>query len=111
MAGYSGTPLIKKLGIKSDFTIFIQGGPSRYFEWISPLPERIKVMKRITKEQVDFIHLFAVERKTFEKEFITLKKILKKEGILWVSWSKKASKVPTDVDDRIIRVHSKSHRF
>ena len=103
MAGYSGTPLIKKLGIKPDFRILLQNEPPHYFDLITPLPENIKVIKKSAKEAVDFIHLFVLERKIFEKEFNALKKNLKKDGMMWISWPKKSSKVPTDLDENIIR--------
>ncbi|HCM78054.1 MAG TPA: DUF3052 domain-containing protein [Cytophagales bacterium] len=109
MSGYSGTPLIKKLGIKSGLTLRIIAAPSDYWDWISPLPEDIKVMSRSKKEAADFIHLFAKERKVFEKEFLKLKQELKKDGMLWVSWPKKASKVPSDLDETIIRQFGLAH--
>lgn len=102
-AGYSGTSLIKKLGIKPGLSIRVVNEPANYWEWISPLPEKIKVISRAKKESADFIHLFTKERAKFEKEFLKLKAELKKEGMLWVSWPKKSSKVASDLDENIIR--------
>ncbi|MEQ8363441.1 MAG: DUF3052 domain-containing protein [Cyclobacteriaceae bacterium] len=102
-AGYSGTPLIKKLGIQPGFSIRIVNEPQSYWDWISPLPEDIKVLTRAKKEGIDFIHLFCMEKKKFEKEFLKLKADLKKDGMLWVSWPKKSSKVASDLDENIIR--------
>jgi hypothetical protein len=103
MAGYSGTPLLKKLGIKPDFRIILQNAPSPYLDWLSPLPEGIKIVKKSAKDDIDFTHLFVLKRSVFEKEFLIFKKNLKKDGMMWISWPKKSSKVPTDLDENIIR--------
>jgi len=103
MAGYSGTPLLKKLGIKPDFKIILKNEPSLYLDWISPLPEEVKIVMKSTKDDVDFVHLFVLKRKDFEKDFKAFKKNLKKDGMMWISWPKKSSKVPTDLDENIIR--------
>jgi hypothetical protein len=102
-AGYSGTPLVKKLGLKPDYQCLTFNEPSDYWTWLSPLPKEIKVRQKSGNEEMDFIHLFVKEKKTFEKEFLRNKKYLKKDGTLWISWPKKASKVPTDLDENIIR--------
>ncbi len=100
MAGYSATPLLKKLGIKPGHRCLVHNEPAAYWDWLSPLPEEVHVAAR---GEADFIHLFTQTRKDFEKQFTVLKKRLKKDGMLWVSWPKKASKVPTDLDENIIR--------
>jgi|APTNR8051073442_1049403.scaffolds.fasta_scaffold00033_38 hypothetical protein len=102
MAGYSATPLQKKLGIKEGYTVFLFQPPDHYFDWINPLPKEVTVKDRLSGK-VDFIHLFTKDQKTFAKEFLKCKKYLKKEGMLWISWPKKASKVPTDLDENVIR--------
>lgn len=101
--GYSGTPLIKKLGIKPGYSVLVKHEPIAYWDWISPLPEDLSVVERSKKGGVDFIHLFVIQRKVFERDFLTLKKQLKKSGMLWVSWPKKSSKVASDLDEGIIR--------
>ncbi len=103
MAGYSRTPLLQKLGIKPDYKVIIQNEPANYFDLLSLIPERVSLLKKTTKDKVDFIHLFVSERKIFEKEFITLKDTMKKDGMMWISWPKKASKVQTDLEETIIR--------
>jgi hypothetical protein len=102
MAGYSNTPLQKKLGIKEGMSLCVLYAPTNYFDLISPLPEKILVKRKLSGE-LDFEHLFVTEFKIFKKEFIKCKKTLKKDGMLWVSWPKKASKVTTDLDENIIR--------
>lgn len=102
-AGYSGTPLTKKLGIKEGFMLRILDEPAHYWDLISPLPDRIVVMERAKKERADFIHLFVEKKNAFEKKFPKLKAELKKTGMLWVSWPKKTSKIQSDLDGNIVR--------
>jgi hypothetical protein len=102
MAGYSGTPLVKKLGLKEGFSIFVHQAPNAYFDWLGPLPPGV-VTKVKAASELDFIHLFVKDARTFQQEFGRYKKYLKKNGMLWVSWPKKSSKVPTDLDENVIR--------
>lgn len=102
MAGYSGTPLLKKLGLKPGSRVYVHQAPKDYFAWLSPLPEGVKVVDKLAG-QLDFIHLFVRDDKTFRKEFAKGRKVLKDDGMLWVSWPKKSSKVETDLDENIIR--------
>ncbi len=103
MAGYSGTPLLKKLGIKPDFKIILKNEPPLYLDWLSPLPEGVTIARKSTKADVDFVHLFVLKRADFQKDFKLFKENLKKDGMMWISWPKKSSKVPTDLDENVIR--------
>lgn len=102
MAGYSGTPLVKKLGIKPGALLYVIEPPVEYFKWLGALPDGVSVKSKLAGE-LDFIHLFVKDRKTFQQFFLKSKKFLKKDGMLWVSWPKKSSKVPTDLDENNIR--------
>lgn len=102
MAGYSGTPLVKKLGIKPGLRIYFFEPPEKYFDWLRPLPEEIHISERATAP-LDFIHVFAKDQKIFQREFLKARKILNKEGALWISWPKKSSGVTSDLDENIIR--------
>ena len=82
--------------------IFVSDPPAAYFDWISPLPKGLSVKQKLGGE-LDFIHLFVHQLTVFQKEFLLTKKHLKKTGMLWVSWPKKSSKVPTDLDENVIR--------
>lgn len=101
MAGYSETPLAKKLGIKPGHKCLLFGEPEKYFDWISPLPQDAKFVK--AGKDLDFVHVFAKDFKMFSKQFIANKKLLKKDGMMWISWPKKSSKIATDLDENIIR--------
>ena len=103
MAGYSGTPLLKKLGIKPGHQIKTVHEPMAYWDWLAPLPAGATPSKNDINETMDFIHLFVKDRKTLEKEFPKNKKLLKKDGMLWISWPKKSAKVATDLDENTIR--------
>ena len=102
-AGYSGTPLVKKLGIKPGIKALIVDEPKAYFDWINPLPDGTKFLKKAPTGQVEFIHLFVTTLKDFSKQFKDGKKILAKDGMMWISWPKKSSGMATDLDENIIR--------
>ncbi|HEX2787711.1 MAG TPA: DUF3052 domain-containing protein [Ignavibacteria bacterium] len=98
-SGYSGTPLAKKFGIKPGFNIEIINAPEHYFELFTDMPETISD----SKSKKDFIHFFTKEIKELEKNIPKLRKQIVPNGIIWISWPKKSSKVPTDVTEDIIR--------
>jgi hypothetical protein len=102
MAGYSGIPLIQKLGLKSGFQLLAINAPKGYFKWLGKLPEGVKVVSD-HQSPLDFIHFFAQDRKEYEKQLPKLKKALAQDGMIWVSWPKAASKVPTDVTEKVVR--------
>jgi hypothetical protein len=108
MAGYSGTPLLKKLGIKASYRMYVLNPIPDYFNLIAPLPDDVYVMEMLT-EEADLIHVFTDSRRDFEKAFLRSKKQLNKNGMLWVSWPKKSSKIPTDLDENVIREFGLKH--
>ena len=99
-AGYSGTPLAKKLGIKEGFTIALFNQPKYYFSLFTDFPENVKV---INKTGVDLVHYFATEEKKLQKDIRRLKNCIQPNGVIWISWPKKSSKVVTDVTEDVIR--------
>lgn len=101
-SGYSGTPLAKKLGIKEGYTVLFVNEPTHYLGLFEDFPE-VQYLKTVSEESVDFIHLFCTQNADFERESLELKPLLKKTGILWVSWPKGSSKVETDLNRDIIR--------
>lgn len=102
MAGYSGTPLAKKLGIKPGFRLHAQNPPDNYAELISPLPDDVQMLPQLTHD-LDMIHFFTTSRAELAAHIETLMERIKQDGMIWVSWPKKASKVPTDVTEDVIR--------
>jgi hypothetical protein len=102
MAGYSGTPLIKKLGVKENFEVALINAPSGFDRELGPLPSGASV-RRLTTEPVDFILIFTQRSVDLNKRFAELASKLKPAGMLWVAWPKKASKVETDLSFDIVQ--------
>jgi|SRR5688572_8181591 len=102
IAGYAGTALIKKLGIKPEMKILIINKPVDYYKL---LDVDITDQSCRSNEIPDFIHLFVKNVKEFESEMKPLKSVYKKNStvIIWVSWYKKAAKIPTDITEDVIR--------
>jgi len=102
MAGYSQTPLAKKLGIKEGFKIRCVNAPGYYFKLFSDLPQEITVSddKNIKK---NFIHVFVQNAKQLESTLPKVKQEIEENGMIWISWYKKASKIPTDVTEDVVR--------
>ena len=104
MAGYSGTPLVKKLGLREKTTFAVFNSPVDYEKLIGKLPRDIKKMNRLGRN-VDFIHYFTKSASELKKEFPRFHKALAQNGMLWISWPKKSSGVETDLtEDRIREV-------
>jgi hypothetical protein len=102
MAGYSGTPLAQKLGIKAGQRVVMINAPANYSKLLAPLPEAVVFIQKATAG-AGFVHLFISECKVLEKELKRLRKLIADTGILWVSWPKKSSGVATDVTEDVIR--------
>ena len=101
-AGYSGTPLVKKLGIKDGFKIRLVNEPEYYFELLGKLPGTVEiVIDKNTKKS--FIHYFTKKAKDLQKDMPTLKEEIFADGMIWISWPKKASKVATDITEDVVR--------
>ena len=104
MAGYSGTPLIKKLGLKPGHVAQFIGAPAGYIKLLGPLPEGVRVAEReVRNERLDFVQLFATERTELERLLPRLMKQVVPTGMIWISWPKKASGVATTVTEDVIR--------
>lgn len=101
-AGYSGTPLLKKLGIKAEMKVLLINQPGNYYDL---LETNIKDQLCKKDETPDFIHLFVRSSKEFETEMKKLKPLIKENTLvtIWVSWYKKTAKIPTDITEDMIR--------
>ena len=102
MAGYSGTPLVKKLGIKPGFSVRLVNSPRGYERTLGKLPNDVKLLSRLTHD-VSFIHVFAGKCSDLDRNLLKAKNALSKSGMLWVSWPKKSSGVVTDIDEGYVR--------
>jgi hypothetical protein len=101
-AGYSGTPLLKKLDVKPEYKMLVINPPDNYFELLET-----DVTDQLTarNETPDWIHLFVKSKKEFESEMKKLLLIAKKNRsiTIWVSWYKKSSGIATDLTEDVIR--------
>jgi hypothetical protein len=102
MAGYSGTPLTKKLGIKEGFRVSLVGAPERFREELSDLPPGVTFVTSVGA-QLDVILFFVKSQAELTRNFPRLASKLKPNGMLWIAWPKKASGVETDLADYNVR--------
>jgi hypothetical protein len=102
MAGYSETPLTKKLGIKEGFKVLVINGPAEYRALLAPLPASVAFTSTATSS-TNLVHVFATKRNALTRLLPTLRKKLSPEATIWVSWPKKSSKVATDITEDTIR--------
>ena len=101
-AGYSGTPLARKLGIGTGCRVWLAQAPANYKTLVAPLPEGVMFVSKPSKT-IDVAHLFTSKRRELEKVLRSLRSTLKPDAAIWVSWPKKASNVPTDITEDVIR--------
>jgi hypothetical protein len=103
-AGYSGTPLPAKLGIKPGMRVALLHAPDGIEVTLGELPEGVRLQHGLRRNQrVDLIVAFVVERDHLARNLGWLVTTLPADGVLWVAWPKRASKVPTDMTDGAVR--------
>jgi hypothetical protein len=102
MAGYSGTPLAKKLGIKENFRIALINSPDQFEDALGALPPGV-TLAATAKEPINLILFFAKSQADLKKNFARLAENLVPNGMLWVGWPKKTSGVPTDLTEGIVQ--------
>ena len=101
-AGYSKTPLVKKLGIKPGFKVFFVNPPDNLQTLLGELPENVTLLNK-PMSPVDYIQLFTKSNEELQTQFPILKEALATNGLFWISWPKKAAKVETDLDENVVR--------
>jgi len=100
--GYSGTPLAKKLGLKSPLRLLTINAPQEYKAWLGDLPEGVKLSTKAQKP-VEAVHVFTTDSLFLDATLSRLRNELKQDGFIWISWPKKSSKVSTDITEDTIR--------
>ena len=100
MAGYSGTPLAAKLGLKPGQRVWRDGMPASVADGIG---DTGAILLDAPKAPIDIAHIFKTERAALADDLAALRRMLAPAGFVWVSWPKKASKVPTNIDENVIR--------
>jgi hypothetical protein len=101
-AGYSGTPLAKKLGIKEGFSVLLIDPPDNFQQLLEPLPTGVVFLHTATVE-VDLIHLFTNSRDELFSRLAECVRLINQNGSIWVSWYKKAAKLPTEITEDTVR--------
>jgi hypothetical protein len=99
-AGYSGTPLVDKLGIKPGSRIHLVAAPRSLPDALGPLPAGAR---DVARGALDFAMIFVSKKSDLDKRFAKLRDRLEPDGMLWVSWPKKASGVATDLTEDVVR--------
>lgn len=102
MAGYSGTPLAKKLGFRPGDRVRIENAPENYDALVSPLPDGVTVSTRL-RSAIDVCHLFVDRRKALAIRLPVIRDMITPDGTIWVSWPKKSSGVASDIVEGDIR--------
>ncbi|MBL8627962.1 MAG: DUF3052 family protein [Myxococcales bacterium] len=103
MAGYSGTPLAKKLGIKPGHAVVVLGDEPRTFASAVEVPEGARVFRTLRPGPIDVLVYFVDRVTELERRFAALTARMHPDGALWIAWPKKASKRPTDLTEDVIR--------
>lgn len=101
-AGYSGTPLVRKLGIRAGMVCAVLDPPEHYWDLLVDLPDDL-TMVDVPEPETDFVHLFAREYKDLAARLRRLRGMISQDGMIWVSWPKKASGVQTDLTGDVVR--------
>ena len=104
-AGYSGTPLATKLGIKAGACLLAINQPPDYRAVLHPLPSDVAFVTRLSA-RVDIVHLFVTQRATLTRELKRLRSGTRPDAAVWVSWPKKTAKVPTGITEGVIRAEA-----
>jgi hypothetical protein len=101
-AGYSGTPLWKKLGFKPGMRVLTRRAPAVFTALVAPLPDDLVLSPRL-RAPVDLVHLFCKRRRELERDLPAALAAIPPDGAIWVSWPKRASGVPSDVTEDVVR--------
>lgn len=103
MTGYSGTPLWKKLGYKDGLTTYVSGAHDSYVNDLQ-LPADLKVnWSKTATPGIAFVHLFVSNAEKLDRELRSLRRTMARDGVIWVSWPKKSSRVATDITEDVVR--------
>jgi len=103
MAGYSGTPLWKKLGYKTGMFAYVDGGPNNYLSLLALPADVVVTWLPKAKSDMEFVHLFATSASKLKRKLEYYRKRIVPGGVIWVSWPKKSSGVKSDITEYTIR--------
>ncbi|MBI4539754.1 MAG: DUF3052 domain-containing protein [Gemmatimonadetes bacterium] len=101
-AGYSGQPLHRKLGLEPGLRAAVLNAPPSYWELLEEIPARVRFHKRIVPG-LDFVHLFVTATAELDRRLDQLRAAIRPQGMIWISWPKKASRRATDLTEDVVR--------
>lgn len=101
-AGYSGTPLARKLGFKPGFVVHVADAPAGYLQALEPLPSGLRFVPQLAGD-VDLAHVFLSRRAALDDLLARARRTLPPDATLWVSWPKKASKLASEITEDTVR--------
>ncbi len=102
MAGYSGTPLAKKLGLREGSRAVVFNAPPTYSDLLEPLPDGVRFDAAVS-DTTDLVHAFCMRKDELEARLTAWRHQIRPDAMVWVSWPKKAAKLPTDITEDTIR--------
>jgi hypothetical protein len=102
VAGYSGTPLVKKLGIKERANVVVVGAPRGYRKLLEPLPPSVRFTSKVD-HTTDVVHVFSTKKSDLSSALAVYRNKLDPQATVWVSWPKKAAKVPSEITEDVVR--------
>jgi len=103
MAGYSGTPLWKKLGYKAGVSAYVEGEPGNYISLLTLPADVVVTWLPRAKSEMEFVHLFATSASQLKSKLESVRKRIVPGGVIWVSWPKKSSGLTSDITEDTIR--------
>src|SRR4051794_39015761 len=110
-AGYSGKPLSKKLGITAGMIVVTIDAPDNYSDLVAPIPDDVLIIdggargarSKSSSGPADMVHVFTNSRDDLFRLLAEFKNLIKQDGIIWVSWYKRAAKLPTEITEDTVR--------
>ena len=102
MSGYSGTPLAQKLGVRAGSRVHARGAPRNYRELLAPLPPGVRFVRRADASD-DILHLFVRTRAALQAELAAVRRALRDDAALWISWPKKSAGLASDLSEDGVR--------
>jgi hypothetical protein len=102
MAGYSGTPLAQKIGIKAGHRVVLRNHPASFVRDLGKLPEGVEQSDRLAGK-ANVVVFFTDKLAALESDFSALSRTMESDGMLWIAWPKRASGVPTDLTEDVVR--------
>jgi hypothetical protein len=100
--GYSGTPLVSKLGVVRDRRVAVINDPGHFFDLLAPVPDGV-ALKTTLRGGADVVVLFVLRRAEFDRRLAAAGRAVFPAGGLWIAWPKRTSKVPTDMTEDVVR--------